>query len=88
MPRDTALTPATPRPSKRARRLARMAVSRTQRQTPAQIYASADRSRLFNHLNVSERILTRSAFPIERRLFPTIMDCIRAAGVRAAVVLP
>lgn len=89
MPRDIAFpAPAKPRPSKAARRLARMAVSRTQPQTALHIYASADRSRVFGHMNVMERIRTRGAAPYERALFGTALDCIRAVNRLAAVVLP
>ena len=71
-----------------ADRAARIAAAQRPPQKPAAIYASADRSRLFAHLNVSERILSRGAFPFERRLFPTMLACIRSANRLAGGCLP
>lgn len=76
------------RPSKAARRLARMAISRTRPQ-PYQHFAARDRRcDLFAELESWQGIARRGLHPSERRVVATHIDNLRAANRYAAKVLP
>jgi hypothetical protein len=90
MPRDH--TPATRivtrRQSAAERRLARMAVARTQPQHPTHAYASARRAEFFSTLNRMRVIRKHGPKPFEAKLRADDEATLRAANRLAPVCLP